>query len=53
MLYNVYYGEKLLQERISPESAAELMQLYADAYYEDPAASLDPTLIKLDPLFED
>ena len=52
MLYNIYYEGKLLQKSISPESAAELMQLYADAYYEDPAASLDPMLIKLDPVFK-
>jgi hypothetical protein len=53
MLYNIYYEGKLLQKSISPESAAELMQLYADAYYEDPAASLDPMNIKLEQVFED
>ena len=53
MLYNVSYEGKLLQKSISPESAAELMQLYADAYFEDPAASLDPMLIKLEEVFED
>jgi len=51
MLYNVYYKGELLQERISPESAAELMQLYADAYFENPEATLDPTHIKLEEVF--
>ena len=51
MLYNVYYEGKLLQKSISPESAAELMQLYADAYFEDPEATLDPTHIKLEEVF--
>jgi hypothetical protein len=53
MLYNIYYEGVLLQKGIPPESAAELMQLYADAYYEDPAASLDPMNIKLEQVFED
>ena len=52
MLYNVYYGEKLLQKGISPEDAADLMQSYADAYYEDPESSLDPMLIKLEEVFD-
>lgn len=51
MLYSVYYKGELLQERISPESAAELMQLYADAYYEDPETALDPIHIKLEEVF--
>ena len=53
MLYNIYYEGVLLQKGISTESSAELMQLYADAYYEDPAASLDPMNIKLEQVFED
>ena len=51
MLYNLYYGERLLQRSISPEQkTAELYELYVDAYYEDPTSALDPTLIKLEPV---
>ena len=50
MLYNLYYGERLLQKILSPEAAAELYELYVDAYYEDPTSALDPTLIKLEPV---
>ena len=52
MLYNLYYGERLLQKSISPEQAAELYELYVDAYYEDPTVALDPTQIKLEPVFK-
>lgn len=51
MIYNVYYDGELLQKGISPESVAELIQSYADAYFEDPASSLDPMLIKLEEVF--
>ena len=53
MLYNLYYGERLLQKSISPEQAAELYELYVDAYYEDPTVALDPTQIKLEPIFKE
>ena len=52
MRYNVYYKGDLLQEGISPEDAAELIQLYADAFYEDSELALDPTHLKLEEVFD-
>ena len=41
---------KHLTKDISHEEAAELYELYVDAYYEDPTSALDPTQIKLEPV---
>ena len=46
-------GNDSYKKSISPEQAAELYELYVDAYYEDPTVALDPTQIKLEPVFKE
>ena len=42
-------------KRVFPLSRgpAELYELYVDAYYEDPTVALDPSQIKLEPVFKE
>lgn len=50
-LYNLCYNGRALYQNLTLEDAAEVLQEFSEKYYE--GEDIDPSLIYLDPLFEE